>query len=170
MVNDLASPVDLVDFPGAPFADAVVDAAVADLRARLGWHVAPVRPETLTLDHEGGIDLVLPSRKIGTITEIRDVSGTTPAVITGYRTSAAGYLTGCQWPRGTATIEVDLTHGYATPPPDLLAAVAALCGYLKSDSRVRSVQIDDFQTSYYGTSSTGMESQVMTTYGLPRDF
>lgn len=169
MTNDLAAPSDLAGFPGAPFTDAIVDAAVADLRARLGWHVAPEHTETLTLDHEGG-DVILPTRKIVSVGEVRDVSGTTPLVISGYRVSAtAGFLTGCEWPRGASVLEVDLVHGYDEATPDLLSAIATLCGHVSSDQRVSSVQVDDFQTSFYGM-AFGADSQVMTTYGLPRDF
>lgn len=172
MTNDMAAPADLAELPGAPFTDAIVDAAVSDLRSRLGWHVAPERTETLELDHDGGRDLILPTRQIVSITEIRDVSGDTPVVLTGWRVSKRkGIMTGYSWPCGTAVLEVDLVHGYAEAPPDLLSAVAALCGYVKSDPHVESVQIDDFQTSFRRNMvAVGADSAVMATYGLPRDF
>lgn len=170
MANSMAQVSDLAWFPGAPHSQGLVDAAVSELRSRLGWHVAPVVTETLTLDHDGGPDLILPTRKIVTISQIRDVSGTTPTTLTGYRASKeTGIVTGCSWPRGLAVLEVDLIHGYEKAPEDLLAAVAAMTAYLKSDTRVSSVQIDDFQASY-GSSAMGLDSQVMATYGLPRDF
>lgn len=164
---------DLTDFPGAPFSQKIVDSAVRELRSRLGWHVAPVATETLTLDHEGGRDLVLPTRQIISVAEIRDISGSTPTVMSGYRASKnTGIITGAYWPCGLSVLEVDLIHGYGIDPlpEDLLAAVAALAGYLKSDTRARSVQIDDFQTEWFASSAMGSDSQVMTTYGLPRDF
>lgn len=170
MANDLVKPADLASFPGAPFDDAVVDAAVADLRNALGWHVAPVRTETITLDHDGGRDLILPSRKVIDVTAVRDMTGTTPTAITGYRISAAGYLVG-YWPCGPSAVEVDLDHGYTGTPDDVIAAVASLCAQLRSDSTVRAVQIDDFQqTLNNDVAEFGSVSRVMVSYGLPRDF
>lgn len=169
MVNTLVQVSDLAGFQGAPFTQTNVDAAAAELRSRLGWHVAPVQTETLTLDHDGGPDLVLPTRKIVTVIEIRDVSGTTPNVLTGYRVSKDTGIVSGYWPRGLAVLEVDLAHGYPTTPQDLAAAVAAMACYLRSDTRARSVQIDDFQTEW-ASSAMGADSQVMATYGLPRDF
>lgn len=173
MSNSMVQVSDLTDFPGAPFSQKIVDSAVRELRSRLGWHVAPVITETLTLDHDGGPDLVLPTRRIVSVTEIRDVSGTTPAVVTGYRTSRnTGIVTRGYWPCGLSVLEVDLTHGYEIDPlpEDLLAAVASMASYFKSDTRARSVQIDDFQTEWFASAAMGSDSQVMTTYGLPRDF
>lgn len=125
MGNTLVSPAQLSDFPGAPFADALVDAAVAQLRNDAGgWHIAPVITETVTLDHDGGRQLVLPTRKLVAVTEVRDVSGTTPTVLTDYRVDkAAGILERSCWPVGTAVIEVDLEHGYTETPADLLPLV-----------------------------------------------
>jgi hypothetical protein len=43
MANTLVSPYDLEDFPGAPFSDTLVDAAVVGPR-RGGWHIARRSP------------------------------------------------------------------------------------------------------------------------------
>lgn len=170
MANDLVQPEDLTGFPGAPFADEIVDAAVLDLRNSLGWHVAPERTETLTLDHEGGRDLILPTRNIVTVTAIRDVSGPTPVPITEWREASAGFLVG-YWPCGISVVEVDLTHGYATTPADIVAAVAGRCSQLKVDPTLKSVQIDDFQGMLRGdVAAFGITSNVSVAYGLPRDF
>jgi hypothetical protein len=48
MANTLVSPYDLEDFPGAPFSDTLVDAAVSEIRGEAGWHIAPQVTETLT--------------------------------------------------------------------------------------------------------------------------
>ena len=50
MANDLVTLDDLSGLPGAPFTETEVEIAVASLRSALGWHVAPVRVETVSLD------------------------------------------------------------------------------------------------------------------------
>jgi hypothetical protein len=128
MSNDLVHPSELDGFPGGPFSKEVVASAVADLRDILGWHVAPRRTETITLDNEGGgTEIVLPSRKVVSVDEVRDVSGTTPTIMTGWRLSQAQTLTRGCWPIGASVLEVDLTHGHASVPADLLPVLAALC-------------------------------------------
>lgn len=171
MANTLVSAAELADFPGAPFADVIVDDAVAQLQILAGWHIAPVVTETIVLDHDGGRDLLLPSRKVVKVDEIRDMSGSTPAVITGWRLSPAGYVTGC-WPRGTAVLEVDLTHGYAQTPAPIRAAVARLAASLKRESGVQSVSIDDYSTQYFGRDpgAGGVVAEVVSAFGLPREF
>lgn len=170
MSNDLVTPADLADFPGAPFTDSQVDVAVAELRNLLGWHLAPVRTETITLDHDGGRWLILPSRKVASIAAIRDVSGSTPVALTGWRLSASGYVDGW-WPCGVAVVEVDFTHGYTTTPVDVFGAVAALATAGRADANVQSVRIDDFSTTFRGdVSGTGSVARVVTSYGLPREF
>lgn len=128
MSNDLVDPTELEDFPGAPFTPEVVDAAVADLRSILGWHVAPQRTETVTLDNEGGgREIVLPSRHVVAVSDVRDVSGDSPVEMTGWRLSTAQTLTRTCWPVGASVLEVDLDHGWEHLPPDLLPVLTGLC-------------------------------------------
>lgn len=171
MANDMATPTELAGYVGAPFTDAQVDAAVLSLQNLLGWHLAPVATETITFDHDGGRTLILPSRKVVTVDEVRDVSGDTPQEITGYRLSPAGFLTGW-WPCGTAVLEVDLTHGYDATPADVFPAIAALAAQLNADGTVRQVSIDDFATTFRSdiTRGGGAVSNVISFYGLPREF
>ncbi|HEY9353816.1 MAG TPA: hypothetical protein VIP28_11220 [Nocardioides sp.] len=126
MTNTLADPADLADYPGAPFTQAVVDSAVAALRGDCGWHIAPEITETLTVNGSPDKTLILPTLLIVEITAIRDVSGDTPVVLTGWRMSSrAGLLRREEgWPDGFEVIEVDLTHGHTDTPADLLPAVA----------------------------------------------
>lgn len=118
---DLVTSVELDGLPGAPFDDSIVSIASAQVRADAGWHIAPVVTETLTVDSNGGALLVLPTRRIVSVTAVRDVT-TGSDVVSGW-TRSGGYLYRSRgFPAGV--LEVDLTHGYAFTPPDLLPVIA----------------------------------------------
>lgn len=122
MPNTLVDPTDIMDFPGGPFEDQVVDAAVASVRAEAGWHIAPQVTQTLTVDSYGGTLLILPSRRIVAVTAVRNVT-TGSETLGNWTRMSGGIYRRTGWPIGV--LEVDLTHGYATTPEDLLPAVAA---------------------------------------------
>ena len=171
MTNDLVSPSDLTGFPGAPFSDDVVDAAVASLRAYAGWHIAPSRTETLTVDSDGGDRLTLPSLHVTAVTEVRNVySADSPSEITGFRWAKAGILAlYCGWPCGFQSVEVDLTHGYDTVPVELLASLAAACA-VGSLTGVASRSIGPFSESYSsssGSASFFSSDPAASRYALP---
>ena len=138
MTNTLADPADLADYPGAPFTQGVVDAAVASLRGDCGWHIAPEVTETLVVNGSPDKTLILPTLLIVEITAIRDVSGTTPVTLTGWRQqSRAGLLWRDEgWPDGFEVVEVDLTHGHTDTPAEILPAVAYYSQAQLSDSNV----------------------------------
>ncbi len=138
MANTLVNPDQLADFPGAPFTPGVVDSAVAALRGDCGWHIAPELTETITVDGSPDQTLILPTLRIVQITAIRDVTGTTPVVLTGWRTRATAGLLWREegWPTGYAAVEVDLTHGYTDTPADLLPAVAYYSQSQSTDSTI----------------------------------
>jgi hypothetical protein len=123
--DTLAFADDLSSYPGAPFTADRTEAAVAAVRREAGWHIAPVRTETVTLDSGGGYFLPLPTRKIVSVTAVRDVTSGSPLAVTGWSVRLSGlYLRGwAAWPDGL--VEVDLVHGYATTPADLYAVIAA---------------------------------------------
>lgn len=131
MANPLASPANLIDYPGAPFTDAVVDAAVAAVRREAGWHIAPEVIETLVVDSSGDRFLALDTLNLADVTEIRDVTydHSTP-VVTGWRNlKTPRYRAGVLerpggWPRGV--LEVDVVHGFTETPADLFPIIAAV--------------------------------------------
>ena len=162
MSNDLVSPVDLSEFPGAPYSDTVVDAAAARLRNEAGWHIAPLREETLTLDGTDGQFLILPTLKLVEVTEIRDVSSATPVILTGWRASRTKGMVyrDCGWPCGFESIEVDLSHGYDAVPADLLPEVARYCQDAAevNTATKSSISIDDYTEVLEDSSATGESS------------
>jgi hypothetical protein len=150
---------DLADFPGAPFSDSVLLSVVAELERVLGWHVAPSRDETLTVDGPSAGDLkrmVLPSRYVTVVTEVRDVSGDTPVVITGWRLTSAreGVLYHPSgW--GQGQYEVDVTHGYELTPPDLLPQAVRLYAMIQRDPSVVSESAGPFSVTLRSSAAGG---------------
>ena len=118
----LVEAIDLVDFPGAPFAESLVESAGESVRAEAGWHIAPQVTETLRIFSEGGTALVLPTLEY-TVSAVRDISGDTPVVLTGWTDRGSGILLKSYWPAGRV-LEVDVVHGYVACPPELLPVIA----------------------------------------------
>lgn len=108
------------DLPGLAVS---IDAAVDAIRTYCGWHVWPVRDETMRRDGEGGKVLTLPTLRVDNITEIREQGNVlTEDVYEWSGTGDVRRLVGC-WTHRWRAIEVDLTHGYGQCPPALLALV-----------------------------------------------
>lgn len=121
----LATPGDLAGLPGAPFSEQAVTAAGEQLRRTCGWHISPEVEETLTVDSPGGRVLWLPTRWVLDVTAVRDVSGSSPVALSGWRWSQGGMLSlESGFPAGFRAIEVDLVHGFELCPADLLPVIA----------------------------------------------
>lgn len=175
MANTMVVPALLEDFPGSPFTQAAVDAAVEYIRDQAGWHIAPIVTETLVVDARGGRHLQLPTKQLISITAIRNITdyNGTSQVVTGWYPSAtpqfkAGRIThGWSWPWWGA-LEVDVVHGYESCPADLLPVVAYVASELRSGhpvgqvsrSSVGSVSMDYNQGSLASFSSLGKYSIV----------
>jgi hypothetical protein len=151
MSNDLVTPAELAHLPGAPFSDIEVDAAVAAVRAAAGWHIAPVREETITLDVAHCESwLRLPTQALVSVDEIRDADTGTVIDAARYRVSErlaqvrkrSGY-----WPHGYGRIEVDLTHGFDTAPAELLAVIAEAATTARRDQSVTQQTAGPFSVS-----------------------
>lgn len=171
MTNDLAAPADLTHLPGAPFTDAEVDAAVASVREAAGWHIAPVRAETATLDvtcYDRW--LRLPTRQLVSVTAVRNADTAEVVDPASYRVSRklAQVKRDRYWPSGYEAIEVDMTHGYAETPADLFPVIAEAANLARRDQSIRSVQIDDFQQQFFagGSAAATGTSQTLARYSL----
>lgn len=174
MANDLVQPSDLADFPGAPFSQDIVDAAVSALRSDAGWHIAPSRAETMLIDAEGGCKLFLPTRYLTDVTEVRIVSSDpveTPDAA-NYQKSRRGVVTASfGWPYRDESVEVDAVHGYATTPPDVFMLVAEYCQLTKMNTAVRQESAGGESISY-GTAGvlSPMAQKVFNKYAIPPRF
>lgn len=162
-MDGLVSWVDLKGFPGAPFSPNAVAAAADSVRVEAGWHVAPVREETVEVETDGARVALLPSLRVVSVSEVRD--GESGAVLGGWRVSKArGVLVrkhGC-WP---AMIEVDLKHGYESCPPALLPVIAERAQRARA-GLVRQENIGARSVSYAQTYDT-VGSSILARFALP---
>lgn len=162
----LVEPAALSDFPGT-FTATQINIAAAGLRSAAGWHIAPVVVETVTVDSDGGPILFLPTLHLVNVTEVRDVTGDTPRVLTNWRKSATGTLTRLGgWPYGASAIEVDMTHGYDECPPELLPLVVDGIRSQGKDRTLAAKSIGPFSESYRdGVTST--LDPALARYAIP---
>ncbi|MDK4326783.1 hypothetical protein QPX54_09750 [Corynebacterium propinquum] len=91
-----------------------VDTAVAVVRELAGWHIFPKRRETLTVDHDGGRVVFLPTMRLEQVLSV-NVNGV-PIEKSAYSFSASGMLTLRRAPRGFSVIQAEVVHGYDDPP------------------------------------------------------
>lgn len=171
MSNDLIQPIDLVHLPGAPFTEQEVDEAVASLRGTLGWHIAPVKSETVTLDVTACDPVLrLPTRKVVTVDEIRNT--TTSDVITASSYAVSLNLNRVRrysWPSGYGAVEVDLTHGYAACPPELRPIIArSIVRSRGSEGVIVSESVDDYSVKYSEDAGSGGDyvEQTLDRYSI----
>lgn len=163
----LAAPSDLTAY--GTFSEEIVHAAGQGIRRETEWHIAPQITETLLLDGDGSNTLILPTLHLVTVSAVRDVSGDTPAEVTGWRKSSSGILTlrYGYWPVGSETVEVDLVHGYETCPAELLPVLARRCRDAGSTSagqvRLGSLSIG---TTSVGTTVTALDDAIIRRYSL----
>lgn len=149
MTNDLIPDTAVMYYlPGAPFSVEQVDAAVATVRLAAGWHIAPQRTETILLEVNWPTRwLALPTRKLVDVVEVRDADTGEVIDPAHYRTSrdlaTLRFRTG-----GFEAVEVDLTHGFAECPPELLPVIAGAVTQQGRDQTIRQVQVDDFSQSF----------------------
>lgn len=146
-------PDDLAHLPGAPFTQGEIDAAVATVQSAAGWHIAPlVEDQTVVLDVVSGESwLRLPTRKLVSVSEVRDTDTDEVIASSRYRVSFdRGQIvrkTGF-WPCGYGRVEVDFTHGYATVPADLLTVIGEAAITSRRDQSVRQQEAGVFSVTY----------------------
>lgn len=97
-----------------PYVVEALWAATDSIRSECGWHVGPVRSETLTLDGSGGTILLVPSLHVTAITSVTE-NGTLLTVDTDFDWSVNGVLERLSgmWAGKRRSIVVALTHGFA---------------------------------------------------------
>lgn len=132
-----------------------LDAAEGDVRSYCGWHIAPSRTETVRVRPANGRAL-LPSL------HVTDVIGITRdgVALTGWDWTEAGVLT-CV--AGCDPVDVEFTHGYDVPPPEVAAIVSQMAAQLGGGRVVRK-QIGPFSEQYEGS---GTDRAVLDRYRLP---
>lgn len=126
--------------PGASFSPDDLAAAVDDIRAECGWHIAPEVAETFTLRSDGQDALVLPTLKLTDVLAVRYWDGTSWADVAGWDPVLGWDPRSCcvfrpgGFPRGR--VQVDVLHGYTKAPPSLVKGVARLASGRPAASEV----------------------------------
>jgi len=118
-VGDIEAALGGGPIPG--LTQAMVDAALGQVRGWCRWHVTPNRTETLTLDADGA-HLHLPSLRVTGVASVTNAD--TGSALTGWRWSKVGSISG-RWPQGFRRVTVEFTHGYdPAEVPEVLMVVA----------------------------------------------
>lgn len=129
--------------------DAALEQAESIVRGFCGWVIAPEETVTVTVEWDGGCDLVLPSRFVTDVVSVTHLG----SAITGWRLTSSGMLKGVSFPCGA--IVVEFTHGFAADavPPAVTRVVQSLAQRIQSQSGaggVKSRQVGPFAESYGG--------------------
>lgn len=99
------------------------EAACGAVRAYCRWHVAPSVPEPITVDGSGAAVLFLPTLHLTAVTSITNDG--TAVVDPEWSESGMVRRAGC-WTRKLRGVVANITHGYETCPPEVLAVAAEL--------------------------------------------
>lgn len=91
------------------------------IRSYCGWHVAPVRTETLTVDGSGGTIQPLPTLHVVAVDAVENDG----VAVADVEWSESGFLRG-RWTSKLRGVTVTLTHGYVTWPAEIEACAARL--------------------------------------------
>lgn len=101
-----------------------VDAAWEAIQSECGWHIAPLKTETITLDTNGSASLILPTLKVTNVSQVLlhgvDVTDQVSWSASGALRLGRGHRA---WPRAFRSVEVTFTHGYEEIPRVLLSLV-----------------------------------------------
>src|SRR5690625_3501509 len=89
-----------------------VEAATQAIRDYCGWHVAPVKEDTLTLDGPGTDTILFPSRLVVDVTCVQVRRDYPPAYSYEWSTIGALRRLNGVWPNSYRSIEVTLKHGF----------------------------------------------------------
>lgn len=126
-----------------------LNAANRAIRAYCGWHVAPVIPETLTLDGSGGKTLLLPTLRIIDLEHVLSDGVDVTERVSVSKRAGMIEIDGA-WSKRLGGIEVKLRHGFsADEVPDvatLILNVAKRAG--SGQSLIASQSVNGASVSY----------------------
>ncbi len=174
-MNDLVDEADLSFLAGGPFSEEEVDAAVAVLRAACGWHIAPVRDETITVDVLPYQRILrLPTLALVSVDEIRDMTAdpdygvaidatTYDVSLSRNKVRRRGY-----WPHGYGALQVDISHGYASVPADLLPVISESATRIRRDQTATSMGAGPYNVQFGVMTQPVLGSPLATSTTLDR--
>lgn len=123
------------------------EAAEAAVRAYCGWHIAPVKTETIKLDGTGTRTLFLPSLHVTDITALK-VCGVVQDV-TNLEWSQNGFVRAHRrWPDRLRAVEITFSHGFESAPDVAEIVLAIADREVASPSGVVREQAGQVSVSY----------------------
>lgn len=158
--------------------DLVLDATPADetdrlyqaealVRSYCGWHIAPSRVETFTLDGSGSPLMVLPTLRLTAVTSVtNDGVVVDPATLEWSEAGALRLPCWGYWTWKYRGVVVEATHGYDKAPFDLAGAVQAIASRASNNPGLASQTRGPFSESYVQT-FLEPERMVLDRYKLP---
>lgn len=133
LLESMVEPSHLTAFQGAPFDPELVEIAEASVRSEAGWHIAPIITETFRFASWRHHSLLIPSGRVLSVNAVR-VDGV--PLTDGWVLQPDGLLRRTGWWWQSGVVEVDVTHGYETVPPDLLPVIASRAASYRTDRTV----------------------------------
>lgn len=133
-----------------------IEAATQAIRDYCGWHVAPPQEDTLTLDGTGTDTILLPSRLVVDVTQVKIRGEELPE--SSYEWSTIGALRRLNgvWPNSYRSIEVTLKHGF-TDMSVLADVVESIAARVRMDATgaVSTQRAGTQQVSFFAGSTGG---------------
>jgi hypothetical protein len=178
---------DLVAYTDGRLADdgeavRMLAAALKVARNKVGWHVSPVRTETITIDGPDSRVLFLPTMKLNTLTSVKE-NGTTLDLSTIGVSAGDGPLmrrrvalrkrTGRWWTGEYGGIEITMNHGFTeAEASDWRQAVLSMVDQMSmlpvsaatgGGSIQSSLRVDDVQIGFVNP-YTSMAEEIVYSY------
>lgn len=121
-----------------------------------GWHIAPAQDDVLTLDSRGGRHLHLPSLKVVTVASVTVCGELTDP--SEYSWSESGYIElHCgSFPHRPRSVVVDLHHGFAEIPADLMDVIMRVAARAKATPMGATRQAAGGVSFDFGRTSSGL--------------
>ncbi|PTR42034.1 hypothetical protein C8K38_111203 [Rhodococcus sp. OK611] len=122
---EIVTPEELAAFQAEDGIDELsLAAAISEVRGYCGWHIAPQRTETLTLDGSGLSVLLLPTMQVASIAGVTESGVALDAA--AYEWSEKGMLRKRSgWTDRWRGVEVTLAHGYDAAPAEIKRLILA---------------------------------------------
>lgn len=162
-----------------PETQRALDAALARVRNYCGWHVSPVKTETMIKDGTNDRWLFLPTQKIVEITSVTECGTALDLTTVKQSADAMGILvkTCGHWRHGFSNIEIELSHGYtAAEAADFREAVLSLidqASFTIGEGRngpLLSKRVDDVELTWSGLpraiDDTPMNKSMLAPYRI----
>jgi hypothetical protein len=157
-------------------AQLAIDTALLAARRFCGWHVSPVRTETVTLDGPSGRVLSLPSLNVTAVTSLIEcgVAADVAKLDVSQRKGTVEKYPYGFWTGRNGAITVSFIHGFAEEEAlDWRRAIVALVGSwsetsMRDGSDLKRMKVDDVEYEWFETAvSTDSElSQRFTSFRI----